>query len=263
MLQNIGAIARKELRIYFTTATSYALMTAFALITAFFFLQLVIFYQLQASQLVQDPQTLARLNFNEHIIAPLFGNVQIFFLFLIPMITMRLLAEEQRTKTMQLLMTSPIRPIEIVLGKYCAAAALVLTMLATTLVFPLILNHYGAAEPGKSPLDWGTIGTQYLGIFLMGAAFVAIGLLASSLTDSQIVAVVISFAALLMFWVIGAAGMGKTGFWHEFTNYLSIMGHQEGFVRGVIRIQDVVYYLSLIGLGLFLTHRMVEAQRWR
>lgn len=264
-MSNVIAIAKKELRIYFTTATSYAVMTAFAVITAFFFLELVSIYQLQSTQFMQyqAPQMLERMNFNDQVITPLFANVQVFFLFLIPMVTMRLIAEEQKTKTMQLLMTTPVRPIEIVLGKYLAAATLVMAMLAITIAFPFFLHLYGQGDGTNSSLDWASVWTGYLGMFLLGASFVSIGLFASSVTDSQIVAVVISFAALLMFWVIGWAGIGKEGFWHDFTNYLSILNHMEGFARGVVKTQDLVYYVSLIVVGLFLTHRMVEAQRWR
>jgi len=262
MLGNIWALTKKDLRIYFSTATSYALITAFAILSAYFFLALLSQYQFESMRSAQF-QMDAKLNFNDMVIVPLFLNVQVFFLFLIPMITMRLLAEEQKTKTMQLLMTTPIRPLEIVLGKYFAALSVVACMLLVTLIYPIILHLFGQGDNQQSALDWVSIATNYLGMFLVGATFVGIGLFASSLTDSQIVAVVISFATLLMFWVISWAGMGKTGFWHDFTNYVSVLGHLEGFYKGNIKVADFVYYLSMIGVGLFLTYRSVDAQRWR
>lgn len=264
---NILAIAKKELRISFTTVTAYAVMTVFALITAFFFLQLVSFYQMQSTQFMsmggQAAQMLEHMNFNDQVITPLFSNIQVFFLFLIPMMTMRLLADEQRMKTMQLLMTTPVRPIEIVLGKYIAAAVLIATMLGITILFPLILQVYGAGDAGKGVIDWRSVMTGYLGLFLVGAAFVAIGLFTSSVTDSAFVAVALSFGAGLLLRVVGWAGIGKEGFWHDLPTYLSLLNHLEGFAKGVIRLPDLIYYASLIVLGLFLTHRMVEAQRWR
>jgi ABC-2 type transport system permease protein len=134
--------------------------------------------------------------------------------------------------------------------------------LAVTIVFPLILQIFGKASGEMSPVDWSSVLTAYLGMFLLGAAINAIGLFASSVTDSQIVAVIVSFAVLLMFWMIGAYGQGKTGAIAEVATQLSLITHLEGFHRGLIRVQDFVYYASLISLGLFLTHRAVEAERW-
>jgi ABC-2 type transport system permease protein len=263
-MSNILAIWKKETRIYFTTAISYVVIGLFAVIAAYFFLVLVSLYAQQSTQFMsmQAQQMLERMNFNDQVITPLFANCQVFFLFLIPVITMRLIAEEKSSKTMQLLMTTPVRPIEIVLGKYLAAATVTACMLSVTLVFPIILHVYGTGDGGNSSLDWASVLTGYLGMFLMGASFVAIGLFASSITESQVVAVVVGWVSLLLFWVIGWAGIGKEGFWTDLTGYLSLLNHLEGFARGMIRSADIIYYLSLITFGLFLTHRAVEAERW-
>jgi ABC-2 type transport system permease protein len=114
-----------------------------------------------------------------------------------------------------------------------------------------------------SPLDWNTIAVSYLGMLLFGAACVAIGTLASSLTESQVIAAIIGFVVLLLLWVIGLAARGQSGFMQQFLEYLSLTSHLESFVRGILRLSDVVYYLSLAFVGLFLAHRVVEAQRWR
>jgi ABC-2 type transport system permease protein len=135
-------------------------------------------------------------------------------------------------------------------------------MIGLTVVFPLLLQLLGQGAE-QNPVDWATVGACYLGLFLFGAACVAIGLLASSLTESQIVAVISSFGILLMLWVIGLAARGQEGFWQKTLEYLAITTHMESFVRGILKISDVVYYVSLVFVGLFLTHRVVDAQRWR
>lgn len=263
-MRNIWTIACKEVRVYLTTWTSYVLFGAFMLITSFFFQRLIIEYQLRAMQLMQlqASDMMQEMNLTDWIIGPLFLNITVFFLFMLPMMTMRLLAEEKRSKTLELLMTTPVRPIEIVLGKYLAGVAMMAILLLLTVLYPILLQIYGTAA-GHSPIDWASIFTAYLGMFLLGAAFVAIGLFSSSLTDSQIVAVIIGFATLLMFYVIGLAAHGESGFWQGLFQALAINTHLEAFVRGIVRLVDVTYYASLIFVGLFLTYRVVEAQRWR
>lgn len=265
-MRNTLAIAGKEARVFLTTWTSYILFGAFMLITAFFFQRLVAEFQFRALQFMQmqAPNMMDRLNLTDWVMGPLFLNVTVFFLFMLPIMTMRLFAEERRTKTLELLLTSPVRPIEIVLGKYLAALLMMTIMLGLTVLFPLLLTVYGGASSGSgSPIDWHTLGATYLGMFLLGAAFVSVGLFASSVTDSQIVAVIVSFATLLMFYVIGLASRGQTGVWQGVFDYLSITSHLDAFVRGMVRLTDIVYYLSVAFLGLFLTHRVIEAQRWR
>lgn len=264
-MRNTFVIAGKETRVYLTTWTSYVIFGAFMLISAFFFQRLVIEYQLRGMQFMQMQATdmMEHMNLTDWVMGPLFMNITVFFLFMLPILTMRLLAEERKGKTLELLMTVPIRPIDIVLGKYLAAFFMMTIMLALTFIFPVLLQIYGGVEgTTTSPIDWHSVGTAYLGMMLLGGAFVSVGLFASSLSDSQIVAVIIGFAVLLMFYVIGLAARGEEGFWQNFLQYLSITTHLDGFVRGVVRVSDVVYYLSLIFLGIFLTFRVVEAQRW-
>jgi len=264
-MRNILTIAGKETRVYFTTWTSYILLGAFTLITAFFFQRLVIEYQLRSVQFMQyqAPQMAERMNLTEWIMGPLFMNMTVFFLFMLPILTMRLIAEERRSKTLELMMTAPIRPIDIVLGKYLASILMMSAMLVVTLVFPLLLTKYGASSSDGPALDWRSVLSGYGGLFLMGSAFVAIGLFASSISDSQIVAVIVGFSVLLMFYVIGLAARGEDSVWQKIFEYVSCTTHLETFVRGVVRLQDIVYYLSMSFLGLFLTYRVVEAQRWK
>ena len=263
-MRNTFAIAGKECRVYLTTWTSYIIFGAFMLITAFFFYRLVAEYQIRSMEFMQAraQYMIEQMNLTDWIVGPLFMNAAVFFLFMLPILTMRLLAEERRGKTIELLMTTPVRPIEIVLGKFFGAVAMMTIMVALTAVFPLLLHAYGSTG-GESALDWGSVGVSYLGMWLLGVSFVAVGLFASAVTDSQIVAVIIGFAALLLLYVIGLAGRGEEGVWSAFLGYLSITNHLEGFLRGLIRTTDVVYYVSLAFVGLFLSTVWVDAQRWR
>lgn len=263
-MRNTLAIAGKETRIYLTTWTSYVLFGAFVLITAFFFQRLMVEYQFRAMQYMQMQQQgmLEQMNLTDWIMGPLFLNITIFFLFMLPIMTMRLIAEERRTKTLELLMTSPVRPFEIVLGKYLSGLVIMSIMLALTLIFPLLLQQFGGSA-AQSALDWRSVATGYMGMFLLGAAFVAVGLFSSAISESQIISVIVGFATLLMFYVIGLAARGQEGVWQHLFEYLAINTHLEAFVRGVIRLSDVVYFFSIVFMSLFLTYRVVEAQRWR
>ncbi len=262
-MRNVLTIAGKELRIYLTTWTSYILFGAFMLITAYFFQVFVIRFQLDAQEMMQRQAAamLEQMNLTDRVLLPVFANISVFFLFLLPVLTMRLIAEERRGKTLELLMTLPARPLEIVLAKYLAAVAIMATMLALTLVFPLLLHAFGTGE--VSPVDWNTVWASYVGLLLMGAASVAVGLFTSAVTESQVIAAVVGFGTLLILYVIGGDPQGEGGAWQSLLEYLSITSHLEKFVRGIVRTSDVVYYLSLAFVGLFLTHRVVEAQRWR
>lgn len=264
-MRNTFAIAAKETRVYLTTWMSYILFASFLLITAYFFQAMVLQFQLLSQQYMQMQAAWAmeQMNLNDMVMSPLLMNITVFFVFLIPILTMRLVSEERKGKTLELLLTSPVRPIEIVLGKYLAGLLMMTLMLALTLVFPALLELFGRAGGAASPLDWNTVWTGYLGLFLVGAAFVAIGLFTSSTTESQVVAVVTGFFIVMMFFVIGFAAQGREGFWKEFFEYLWLTGHLESFTRGVVKSTGIVYYVSLATLGLFLTWRVIEAQRWR
>lgn len=264
-MRNIWAIACKETRIYLTTTTSYVLMAAFMLISAFFFQRLVLEFHFRALQYMQmnDASAEQQMNLTDYVMAPLFLNITLFFLFMLPILTMRLLAEERRQKTLELLMTTPIRPIEIVLGKFLSAALVMAMMLGLTALYPALLEMVSGGVGQHTAIDWHVMGTAYFGMTLLGCAFVSVGLFASSLSDSQIISVIVGFAALLMFYVIGLAARGQEGTWLAVLQYLSVNTHLEGFVHGVVRLTDVTYFVSLSFFGLFLTHQMVEAQRWR
>ncbi len=260
-MKNSLAIAKKELNIYFATPIAYVMFTLFVVIGSYFFLRLLGAYE-QASLMYMrfnSPEMMNRLNFQDAIFRNLFGNLGVILIFVVPFLTMRLLAEEKRQKTMELLYTTPITPGEIVWGKYLAALAILVCTLALTLLYPALVQLVAKDQQG---VEWRSIFLGYAGLFLLGAAYMALGLFISSLTESQVVAALITFVVLLMTWIIGWSAAEAEGAVREFVQYLSSVTHLDSFSRGTIELKDVVYFLSICALGLFATHRAVEAHRW-
>lgn len=261
---NVVTIAGKELRIYGTTAIAYVLVAGFLELTAFFFYLLMRDFQLRRLELAQQRAAaiLDYVNLTDLVIGPMLSYVAMFFVFLLPVLTMRLFAAERSGKTLELLLSMPIGPAQIVLGKFLGAWLIMATMLALTLIFPISLQLFaGDADPNA--VDWSTVAAGYLGMLLLGSAAVGVGLFASAITESQIVAVVIAFGVLLGLMVIGVAGRGQPEMIKAVLEYVSLGNHLNPFVRGIVRSVDVVYYLSLTFVGLYLSYRVVEAQRWR
>lgn len=263
-MRNILTIAGKELRIYFTTPTSYALLGVFASIMAYFFQALIGEFQKTVAQSVQmnAEWVLEQLNLTDFVIFPLIMNIGVIFIFLMPILTMRLIADERRSKTLELLMTTPVRPVEIVLGKYIAALTIMLAMLFVTLLFPAVVALMGVSQDA-SPIDWRTVASGYLGAALLGAAYTAVGVLTSSLTDNPIIAAIMGFFILLMLYIAGASGAGQEGAIKSVMEYVSLSSHLQSFARGVIRTPAIIYYSSFAGFALFLAYRVVDAERWR
>jgi ABC-2 type transport system permease protein len=254
-MNNIVAIAHKELRGYFNSPIAYIVIGLFALTYGYFFYALLLFFDRQSMQMagMGAGQT---LNVNEQLISPAFQNTMVVFLFILPMVTMRTYSEEKRSGTIELLLTSPITDFQIVLGKFLGAMALYAVMLAVTLFHLAILFIYGSPE-------WKPILTSYVGLFLLGGCFIAVGLFISSLTKNQIVAGMVTFAVFLLLWIITWMGnfFGATG--EKLTTYLSIIDHFDDFGKGVLDTTHIVYYLSFITFGLFLTAKSVDTERWR
>jgi ABC-2 type transport system permease protein len=258
--RNTWTIARREVGTYFTTPVAYVAMTAFMVISSFFFIQILQYFQRMSMQYMQmqAPQMMENLNLTDWVIRPLFLNIDVIFLLMIPILTMRLVAEERKGHTFELLMTCPVSSLQIVLGKYLASVFMVLVLLTLTLIYPVLLQVFS-----DGGLDWATVFTGYLGMLLMGASFAAIGLIASSLTDSQIVAAVAGFFALLLIWVIGWASAGAGEPWNHILEHVSLMQHMDRFTKGLLGTDSLVYYLSIIVFGVFLSQRIVESQRWK
>jgi ABC-2 type transport system permease protein len=254
-MRNIVAVAHKELRAYFASPIAYAVIGGYALIFGWFFVAILNFFVRQSMQgaMFGGPQS---VNVNQQMIRPLLLNSLVVFLFVMPAITMRTYAEEKRTGTMELLLTSPLTDFQIILGKFLGALSMYISMLAVTLIYVGILFVYG------NP-DWKPIATAYLGLVLIGGCFISVGLLISSFTRNQVIAVFVTFAVFLMLWVIDwvASFAGPTV--ADLVNYLSITQHFDDFAKGVIDTKHLVYYLSFITFGLFLTAKSVDSERWR
>jgi ABC-2 type transport system permease protein len=258
-MKNALAIAAREIRSYFVSPVAYVVLTGFLLLSGWFFFNLLarFSYLLQIySGLQRGGQELERLNLNEFVISPLLHNLSVVLVILIPVISMRTFAEEKRLGTFELLLTSPLRVGEIVAGKFLGALAFVALMLALTGIYPILLLVYGNPE-GSIMLS------GYLGLFLVAASFLSIGLLTSSLTENQIVAAVSCLVALLLLYVINWPADTSTPTIGAVLHYLSVTEHFSEFVKGIIDTRAIAYFLSLIAAALFLTHRSVESLRWR
>ena len=255
-MRNIWTIAGKEIRSLFVSPIAYVVLTGFQLLGGWFFFNLMFRfnYLLTLYTGLQNSEGLQSLNLNEHVMAPLLHNLTIVLVIMIPIITMRAFAEEKRSGTYELLLTSPLKVTEIVLGKLFGSAAFIAVMILLTGIYPGILLLYGNPELGM-------IASGYLGLFLLGAVFVSVGLLTSSLTENQIVAAVSCFVVLLLLYVISWPAETAGSVLGGALKYLSVVEHFGELVKGLIDTQDIVYFLSLVALSLFLAHRSVEASR--
>ena len=247
---------KKEMRLYFGSPVAYVVFTFFLLISGWFFSQIFLFYSDISMRSFMQPQFGQNLSITDNVMRPLFTNMSVVLLFFIPMLTMRLFAEEKRAGTMELLLTYPVRDGEVLAGKFLAAAALYLLLLALTFLYPGLVAYFTRVE-------WGPILTGYLGLVLVGSTFLAVGVLVSSLTENQIVAGFGTFGVLLGFWVIGWGAEFAGGNLRTVLQYLSVTEHMDGFSRGLVDTKDLVYYGSAIVLALFLALRSLESKRWR
>lgn len=261
-MSNSIAIAKKELNIYFATPIAYVVFMMFVLIGSWFFLRLLGAYEMASLQYMRfnAPEQMNRLNFQDVIFSNLFRNMAIILIFIVPFLSMRLIAEEKRQKTIELLYTTPVTAMQIVWGKYLAALAILFCTLALTLTYPVLVQLVAKDQNG---VEWRAVLLGYAGLFLLGAAYLAIGLFVSALTESQVVAAFITWAVLMLLFVVGwAAGEAADGWVRDLITYAAAGNHLESFVRGTIDLKDLFYFLSVCTLGLFATHRAIEAHRW-
>jgi len=252
----IWPIWKKEMRLYFTSPVAYVVVTIFLVIAGYFFYSIFAFFSLASMQSAMNPAMGRDLNVTDSVMRPLFSNISVILLLLMPLVTMRLFAEERRSGTIELLLTYPVRDGAVLVGKYLAALALYALMLTLTLLYPAMLAYFARVE-------WGPLVTGYLGLLLMGSTFLAVGLFASSLTENQIIASVTTFGILLIFWVIGWSADYAGGPWGKLLTHLSILEHYDSFAKGVLDTKDVIYYLNFTILALFLTLRSLETRRWK
>ncbi len=254
-MRNIWIICRKELRSYFVSPIAYLLLVMFALIFGFFFWNSLGYFVLMGMESQMRGQEMP-MNLNEQIVRPLLSNVGVIGLFFIPLISMRLFAEEKRNGTIELLTTSPIRDVEVIVGKWLAAVALYASLLLITAVNFLFLFKYG------NP-DWKPLAIGYLGLLLQAGSLLAIGTFISTLTKNQIIAGAVTFGVCLLLWVLEWVSGYETAKWARVLAYMSVITHFESFAKGVLDSKDAIFYVTVIFLGLFLTTRSMESLRWR
>ena len=280
-MKNVLAIAAREVRTYFTSPLAYVIIGVFLMLSGYIFYASLLRFSFLCQQYGNNPYVFNQLNVNDMVVRPLFGSMGVIFLLMIPVITMRLLAEERRTGTAELLFTCPITTAQVILGKYAGAAFLLVVMLAGTLTYPLLILASNA-KPDMKPTLVG-----YLGVLLFGLALIGIGLLVSAMTENQIVAAVGAFGAFLMLWAVSWVADSVTmtvasllntvtfGLWGKLNlglggptlgdllNKISITEHLNDFRKGLLDTEHVVFYLSVVFFSLFLTQRVVESRRWR
>jgi ABC-2 type transport system permease protein len=259
-MRNIWTIARKEINSYFRSPIAYCVLAAFALFFGAMFYNVLRLFILQgifaSSQAQMYGGEVPPMNVNDMVIKPVLNVTTFVCLFLLPLVTMRLFAEEKKTGTIELLMTSPVTDLQVILGKYLASVMLYATMLGITLLHMAVLFRYGFP-------DWKPMVAGYLGQFLVGCCFLSIGLLFSTFTRNQLIAGILTIVALLLLWLLDWLSEYTGSWWGQLGQYVALTTHIDNFSKGVIDLKDTVYYLSVIALGLFLSVRSVESVRWR
>jgi ABC-2 type transport system permease protein len=254
-MKNIWIICRKELNSYFVSPVAYILLVMFAVIFGFFFWNSLGYFVNMAMEAQMEGEQFP-MNVNEQIVRPLLSNINVIGLFFIPMITMRLFAEEKRTGTIELLTTSPIKDSEVIVGKWLAALLMFAFMLLSTALDFVFLFKYG------NP-DWKPLAIGYLGLLLQAGGLLAIGTFISSLTRNQIIAGALTFGVCLMLWVLGWVSQYENATWAQVLSYMCVINHFESFAKGVIDTKDAIFDATVIFLGLFFTARSMESLRWR
>ncbi|HEX5132955.1 MAG TPA: ABC transporter permease [Candidatus Krumholzibacteria bacterium] len=250
------ALYRRELAYYFQSPVAYAVIAVFVLLAGYFFYNLLGYFNLTSIQAMQNPLQARSLSLTTSVLQPLFGNMSAVLLLLLPLLTMRLFTEERRSGSAELLFTYPVTDWNVIMGKFLAAATVYGVMLAMTLPCPALLYYFSTPETGA-------VVSGYLGLFLMGITFLAMGMFFSSLGDSQLVAGAATFGCGLLFLIVGwvtpfvSPGVGAV------LEQLSIVRHLDAFARGVIDTNDLVFYANITVFFLFLCARVLDSARWR
>jgi ABC-2 type transport system permease protein len=259
-MKNIFAIAERDLKAYFTSPIAYVVLTIFLFLSGFFFYQFLGSMSQNASmralQSAQSGQPPEPIDMPGEIMRNFFGVTVSIMLFILPLITMALFSEEKKRGTIELLLTAPVTDVQVVLGKFLSAALFYAILLASTLVELLILFMY--SQPALGPIL-----TAYLGVLLYGLAFLSIGMFISTLTENQIIAAVLTFAVVLMLWLVDGLARSAGPTMSAVLTYLSVFEHLNDFLTGVISTSHIIFYISLTLVGLFLTYRSLDSLRWR
>ncbi|MDH5638630.1 MAG: ABC transporter permease subunit [Nitrospinota bacterium] len=255
-MRTIYTLVKRELRAYFHSPIAYAIIFMFLLISGYFFFAGMNTYSLASFEISKMAQRMGpqELTIAGFVIAPLLGNMSVVMLLMAPLLTMRLFSEEKKTGSIELLFTWPVTDFQMAMGKYLASLMVVAIMLALT------LPYAGFIWLHTTP-PWSSILAGYLGLLLLAASFLSLGIFCSTLTENQIISAVLTFGALLIFWIMGWTSAGNTDWFSQLIIYLSILEHFQNPSKGVLDTRDVVYYISFIGFFLFLTLRSLEADK--
>jgi ABC-2 type transport system permease protein len=260
-MRNILAIVERELRAYFNSPIAYVVLTIFVFLSGLFFrsilaqvMQMGLMSQMQAQQFGPRPMDMPGM-----ISRGFLSTMSVILLFIMPMLTMGLFSEEKKRGTIELLLTSPLTDLQVVLGKFLAAASFFVLLMSTTLIPMAVLYLYSEPAPASGPIL-----TAYLGLLLYGLAIVAVGLFISTLTENQIIAAVLSFGTIMVLWLVDVvANNAESPASKAVLTYLSILSHLDDFMKGVLSTSHIIFYLSLMLVGLFLTYRSIDSLRWR
>ena len=258
-MRNISAIVERELRAYFNSPIAYVVLTIFIFLSGLFFrsilaqvMQMALMSQMQAQQLGPRPLDMPGI-----ISRGFLSTMSVILLFVMPMLTMGLFSEEKKRGTIELLLTAPLTDLQVVLGKFFAAGAFYLILLLSTWIPMGVLYLYGS--PASGPIL-----TAYLGLLLYGLAILAVGLFISTLTENQIIAAILSFGAIMVLWLVDVVAQNSDSATSKgVLTYLSILSHLDDFMKGVLASSNVIFYLSLMLVALFLTYRSIDSLRWR
>jgi gliding motility-associated transport system permease protein len=261
-MKNVLAVFQKELKYYFVSPIAYVVLTVFLVISGYFFYNILsiflersMFAAMQSQQFGGPPPS---IDVPSLVSRNFFGVLSTVILFMLPMITMATFADEKRRGTMELLLTSPITNLQVILGKFLASLSFFAVMLLPTLLYVIFVIFYSSPK-----MTWGPILSGYLGLLLLGGSLISLGIFISTLTENQIVAASVTFGAFLILWVIDLSARSGGTTLQEVFSYLSILNHFEDFSKGVIDTSSLIIYGSFIFLGLFLTFRSIESLRWR
>ena len=258
-MKNFYLIFQKELRSYFNSPIAFVVITIFLMLSGYFFYNVFATFSTISFQVATNA-ILARqynqLNVTEMAVRPFFANISLFMLIMLPMLTMRMFSEEKKSGTIELLLTYPVKDSEVILGKFAGCMGIFTIMILLTLPCFFLIELFG--EP-----ELGVVVCGYVGLFCMGAAFISLGMFASSITENQIIAAVLSFASLLIFLMMGYSASFASESLGNILKYLSFMPHMLNFAKGVLDTEDIMYYVLFTLFCIFLNMRSLESKRWR
>ncbi len=259
-MNSILAIINKDFKSFFYSPVAYIIIAIFAALSGvFFYLYTSNFIEAAFMDTMRSQQyrmAAQKFNVNLMLIRPYFWNIALISIFTLPAITMRLYSEEKRAGTVELLYTTPIMPVQIIIGKFIAGLLFYIVLLIPTMFFQSILFMYGSPE-------FFPVLSGYIGLILMGSAFIAAGLFISTTTENQIIAAIGGFALSLLLWVIGWGAHSAGPLLGGVLDYISIINHFEDFAQGVIDSTHIIYYLLFSFVGLYFSTKMIESVKWR